>query len=179
MQILGIGDHISGGSALVRDGKVVSVITDERLVREKMVFGFPRESIRLILEMHGVNPLDVDAIAIGTQRQHLYDHYVSFKDGWFGLERGTYKKAIFAVASKLAKYRDQLPLLQSAYYWMRQPSFIRRRTGLRARLREEFGFECPVEFFDHHFCHATSVYYTSALNGDERIGVVDRATVMP
>ena len=42
MQILGIGDHVSCGSALIRDGEVIAAITDERLVREKMVFGIPR-----------------------------------------------------------------------------------------------------------------------------------------
>ena len=48
MKILGIGDHVSCGSALVEDGKVIAAINDERLVREKMVFGVPRESVKLI-----------------------------------------------------------------------------------------------------------------------------------
>ena len=43
MQILGIGEHVSCGSALVQDGKLVAAITDERLIREKMAFGVPRE----------------------------------------------------------------------------------------------------------------------------------------
>lgn len=164
MQILGIGDHISGGSALVRDGKVISAITDERLVREKMVFGFPRESIRLIMDMHGVSPKDIDAVAIGTQRQHFYDHYADFRDGWFGLERGTYKKALFSVGSKLAKYRAKLSALQTAYYLLRQPSFARRRSGLKRLLKEEFSLDCPITFLDHHLCHAASAYYTSGMN---------------
>ena len=161
MQILGIGDHVSCGSALIRDGKVISAINDERLVREKMVFGMPRESIKLIMEMHGVSPRDVDGIAIGSQNQHLYDHYVDFKDGWFGLERGGYKKALFGVASKLSKYRSQFPILQSAYYMIRQPSFSKRRKGLRSILRDELGFDCPIEFIDHHFCHAASFDFFS------------------
>ena len=48
MRVLGIGDHVSCGSALVEDGRLVSAITDERLVREKMVFGVPRESIKTV-----------------------------------------------------------------------------------------------------------------------------------
>ena len=39
MRIIGVGDHVSCGSALIEDGKVIAAITDERLVREKMVFG--------------------------------------------------------------------------------------------------------------------------------------------
>ena len=163
MQILGIGDHISCGSTLVKDGKVVSTISDERLVREKMVFGFPRESIKMIMDLHGVTAKDVDGIAVATERQHFYDHYVDFRDGWFGLDRGAFKKALFALSSKLAKYGESVPALKNGYYLMRQPSFMRRRRGLKRLLNEEFGFDCPITFVDHHYCHAASAYYTSGM----------------
>ncbi|MCH7744810.1 MAG: hypothetical protein IIC84_01910, partial [Chloroflexi bacterium] len=163
MRILGIGDHVSCGSAVVQDGKLISAINDERLVREKMVFGIPRESIKAQMEMHGITAKDIDGIAIATQRQHFYDHYVDFKDGWFGLQRSSYKKTLFDVASKFSKYRRQIPMLESAYYAIRQPSFNKRRNGLTKILREEFGFDCPIKFLDHHYCHATSAYYTSGM----------------
>lgn len=164
MQILGIGDHVSCGSALVRDGKVIAAINDERLVREKMVFGVPRESIRMILELHNVAPHEIDGIAVATKNQHLIDHYVDFKDGWFGLQRGGFKQLLFDVGSKASKYRDRLPILEDVYYLARQPSFAKRRRALRRIFREEFGFTCPVYFLDHHYCHATSAYYTSGYN---------------
>jgi len=161
MQILGVGDHISCGSALVQDGKLVAAINDERLVREKMVFGVPRESIRLIMEMHGILPDEIDAIAVATTKQHLINGYVDFKDGWFGLKRSKFKQALFDVASGVSKYRGQLPFLDNAYYLVRQPAFRKRREGLKKIFHEELGFSCPLYFFDHHFCHATSAYYTA------------------
>jgi carbamoyltransferase len=159
--ILGIGDHVNCGSALVQDGKLVSAINDERLVREKMVFGVPRESIKMILATHHLAPTDIDAIAVATQRQHLVEHYTDFKDGWFGLQRGPYKQSLFQLASHLSKYSAHFPLLKGAYYAVRQPAFLKRRTRLRHILSEEFGFTCPVRFIDHHFCHIASAYYTS------------------
>ena len=51
MLLLGLGDHVDCGSALLDDGKLVAAINDERLVREKMVFGIPRESIRAVLDL--------------------------------------------------------------------------------------------------------------------------------
>lgn len=161
MQILGIGDHISCGSALVQDGKLVAAINDERLVREKMVFGVPRESIKKILEMHRLSPSDIDVIAVATTKQHLIDGYVDFKEGWFGLQRGKFKQTLFEVASQVSQYRYQVPFLDNAYYLMRQPAFSRRRKELTRIFREEFGLSCPVHFLDHHFCHAASAYYTS------------------
>lgn len=172
MQILGIGDHVSCGSALVQDGKVVSAITDERLVRQKMVFGVPRESIQTILKTHGVRPEEIDAIAVGTTRQHLIDQYLDFNDGWFGLQRGKFKQTLFNVASGVSKYREQIPFVDDAYYLARQPAFYKRRRELKKLFREEFGFFCPVYFLDHHFCHATSAYYTSGFK-DATVATID------
>lgn len=161
MRIIGIGDHVSCGSALVEDGKLVAAITDERLVREKMVFGIPRESVKKILDMQGLKPEDIDAIAVATTNQHLIDGYVDFKDGWFGLKRSKFKQALFEVASNVSKLRKKLPFLDKIYYGMRQPAFRKRREELTRIFHEEFGFNCPVHFLDHHFCHITSAYYTS------------------
>lgn len=161
MRILGIGDHVSCGSALIEDGKVVAAITDERLIREKMAFGIPRESIKTILNMQGLKPDDIDAIAVATINQHLIDGYIDFKDGWFGLKRSKFKQVLFVVASKISKLRKKLPFLDKIYYGMRQPAFRKRREELQRIFHQEFGFKCPVHFLDHHFCHITSAYYTS------------------
>jgi predicted NodU family carbamoyl transferase len=56
MNILGLGDHVSCGSALLQDGTFSSVIIDERLIREKMAFGVPRQSIAKVLEESEDNP---------------------------------------------------------------------------------------------------------------------------
>jgi carbamoyltransferase len=161
MQILGIGDHVSCGSALVKDGRLVAAINDERLVREKMVFGVPRESIKMILTMCGISPDEIDAIAVATKNQHFIDAYLDFKNGWFGLQRGRYKQYLFETASRASRYRARLPYMDKVYYALRRPAFARRRKELKRILREEFGFSCPIYFLDHHFCHAASVYYTS------------------
>jgi len=161
MQILGIGDHVSCGSALVKDGRLVAAINDERLVREKMVFGVPRESIKMILTMCGISPDEIDAIAVATKNQHFIDAYLDFKNGWFGLQRGRYKQYLFETASRASRYRARFPYMDKVYYALRRPAFAKRRKELKRILREEFGFSCPIYFFDHHFCHAASVYYTS------------------
>jgi len=161
VRILGIGDHVNCGSALVEDGKVVAAITDERLVREKMVFGVPRESVKTIMKMLGVAPEDIDAVAVATNRQHLIDGYVDFKDGWFGLQRGKYKQYLFDMASTVSKYQSWFPFMNNIYYTLRKPAFEKRRNGLKKIFAEEFGLSCPVYFMEHHLCHAASAYYTS------------------
>lgn len=171
MRVLGIGDHVSCGSALVEDGRLLTAITDERLVREKMVFGFPRRSIKAILEQNRLGPQDVDLVCVATRNQHLIPDYVDFRQGWFGLKRGKFKQALFETASSVSKLRAYVPFMDQVYYGLRQPAFRHRRNGLTALLRDEFGFRCPIHFLDHHYCHIASAYYTSGFENATAISI--------
>lgn len=173
MYVLGLGDHVDCGSALIKDGKVVAAINDERLVREKMVFGIPRKSIRKILEITNTSPDEIGAVAIGTKNQHVYPEYEDFRDGWFGLERSWYKDLLFSVGSRLARFRGKIPLLETVYYLIREPAYAKRRRTLREVLRDEFDIRAPVEFVDHHYCHATAAYYSSDFGRDATILTID------
>jgi predicted NodU family carbamoyl transferase len=46
MRILGISDHVVSGAAVLEDGRVPAAVNEERLIRKKMVLGFPRKSIQ-------------------------------------------------------------------------------------------------------------------------------------
>ncbi len=173
MYVLGLGDHVDCGSALLEDGRVMAAINDERLVREKMVFGVPRRSMRAVLELTGVRPDQIDAVAIGTRNQHLVPDYVDFRQGWFGLKRGRAKQLLFDVASKVARLHDRLPGLEEGYYLIRKPFYAHRRRALVHILRDEFGIVAPVQFVDHHYCHATSAYYSSDFGPEATILTID------
>lgn len=173
MLTLGLGDHIDCGSALVEDGTVVAAVNDERLVREKMVFGVPRRSIEEVLEIAGVTAEQIDAVAVGTQRQHLVPEYTDFRDGWFGVERSWFKDLLFDVGSHAARFRDTIPWLEDVYYLVRKPAYAHRRRSLRRILREEFRIEAPVRFVDHHTCHATAAYYSSGFGPEATVLTID------
>jgi carbamoyltransferase len=55
----------------------------------------------------------------------------------------------------------KVPLLEKVYYFLRKPFFIYRRVKIKRILRDEFVVTCPVVFFEHHLCHAASVFYSS------------------
>jgi carbamoyltransferase len=42
--------------------------------------------------------------------------------------------------------------------------FSDRRRKLPQLLRQQYGIACPIRFYDHHHCHATSAYYTSGFS---------------
>ena len=174
MRILGIADHKNCGTALVVDGELISALNDERLVRQKLVFGMPRESIRAVLKAAQLDPVDIEGIAIATRNQHLIENYEGFVDGRIGLDRGRYKNFLVKVGSRISKARRFLPFLERSYFLIRQPAFYWRRRQLRRILRGEFGFDCPIFFLDHHYCHAASAYYFSGYR-DATVVSIDAA----
>ncbi|MEI9804199.1 MAG: carbamoyltransferase N-terminal domain-containing protein [Pseudolabrys sp.] len=65
MIILGLNVfHADSSACVVRDGKLIAAVEEERLRRIKHWAGFPAESIRYCLKEAGVTLSDVDAIAI-------------------------------------------------------------------------------------------------------------------
>jgi carbamoyltransferase len=163
MIILGIADHVNSGAAVIIDGRAVAAVNEERLVRKKMVFGVPRKSIAMVLELAGIRPAEVDHVAIATINGHLINDYIEFK-GWFQHDRGMIKQLFFATGSKLSRLRPYVPFLENLYYRTRDPVFSHRRAALKTILQGEFDIHCPVQFIDHHFAHACSAYFSSGFD---------------
>ena len=78
MKVLGITDHIISGAAIIEDGKVLAAVNEERLVRKKMVMGFPRKSIEAVLKMTNVRPDEIDNVSVASQWGSFLNNYVDF-----------------------------------------------------------------------------------------------------
>ena len=74
MHILGINAyHGDAAAAIIRDGRLVAAVEEERFNRRKHCAGFPIESIRYCLEAAGVSIEDVDHIGISRDPSaHLH-----------------------------------------------------------------------------------------------------------
>ncbi|MDX1599950.1 MAG: carbamoyltransferase N-terminal domain-containing protein, partial [Anaerolineales bacterium] len=158
--ILGISDSsVCGGAALLRGGRIVAAVNEERLNRQKMSTGFPERSIRRVLEMENLSPEDID---------HVYaaDEYNYFKpestrwQGWLVDETGSGKGILYKLASEVSGLIGSSSLAQDAYYAIRRRLTAGRRKKLPRLLQETFDFRCPVSFVDHHYSHALAAYYT-------------------
>jgi carbamoyltransferase len=161
MRILGINDHITSGAAVIEDGRVLAAVNEERLVRKKMVIGFPWESIGAVLDITGLSPNEIDCIAVASKTGHFLDKYVSVDNGIFTLDEGFVKGLLFSVGAYAGFLRNRIPALEDIYYGVKQPIFAHRRREVPKVLREQYDFDCPVEFVSHHFAHAASAYYAS------------------
>ncbi|NNM83368.1 MAG: carbamoyltransferase [Burkholderiales bacterium] len=65
MIILGVNAyHADASACLVRDGKVVAAVEEERITRRKHTAGFPGNAIKACLEIAGISHSEIDVIAI-------------------------------------------------------------------------------------------------------------------
>lgn len=153
---------MSCGAAIVQDGAIVAAVTEERLTRIKMAFGFPRMAIAEVLRLAGARPEDVDLVTAATVNGYLFNGVREF-DGWLEDDKGTTRNTVFQVAGQLAFLAHSVPGTEALYYKLRSPIFRRRRQTIRSIVQHEFQISAPLEFVDHHLAHATSAYFTSGL----------------
>ncbi len=144
--ILGINsEHAGASAALVIDGQPVAAIAEERINRVKYYAGFPRQAARMVLEMAGISPQDVDCVAIP-------------RDPAANLTR----KAAFLFGNP-----TRLPaLLQAGAGQVKQ-------LDVKSQLAAEFELDPAALNFrqlrvEHHLAHVASAYFTSPF--DEAAG---------
>ena len=138
MTILGLNAYHGDASvALVRDGRLVSAIEEERLNRQKHCAGFPALAARAALEQAGVRAEEVEHVGISRDpRAHLGRKVLS------ALRRpGLLRKAAGRL-SNLGKVRGAAAELAEA---------VGAGDGLRARLHA----------VGHHRSHLASAFYVS------------------
>ena len=81
--VLGVHTGHDAGAAVVRDGRLVACVNEERLNRKKLFWGWPERAVAEALRLAGVEPAAVDRVAVaGTSG--------SAKE--FGAERPTFLK---------------------------------------------------------------------------------------
>lgn len=147
--ILGILDgRFDPNAALFRDGELLSLGEEERFSRNKHAVGeFPLQSVKFCLQEADISFADIDRIAYpwdGTK----YPLYMAqfFLDGWLEYDKDS--RTLEWEKENLEKFRA---------------GQIRDR--LQDGLSEEFSDDLPpIDFFNHHRCHAASAYYYSGFD---------------
>ncbi|HET6341070.1 MAG TPA: carbamoyltransferase C-terminal domain-containing protein [Gemmatimonadota bacterium] len=169
MNILGITGGTLGGAALVRDGRVVAAVHEERLNRLKSSQGFPWQSIREVLDLGGIGPGEVDVVAHAARRAFLIAEPHEF-DGWLA-ERPASGRRVTEAVTMSTQVPDPIQRLmfllgKSDTLWKgaqmaRIVATLPNRSRIRSLLRGRLGITAPLETIDHHHAHAYGAYYTA------------------
>lgn len=146
--ILGIHDGHGATACLLKDGRVVAAVGEERLSRSKNDPGYPRRAINEVLRIGNCSPSDVDAVALGTNFMHNREFF--FNWDW-------YRKG----------YSDQLS--ESEREPNRREYFLRGRLEERRRtIVDHLGIASEdIDIVEHHEGHAAAAYFESPWAYDE------------
>ena len=140
--VLGIHDGHNAGAALIRDGAVLSAISEERINNIKNYSGFPRESVRKVFQIAKVQPVEVDIVAmVGLLRTHA-----PLKETPFHLRL----------------YERLTPLVHShafSHLLVKALHRFRHMDEFHSLLQEMGIADREVFFVEHHLAHAACAYY--------------------
>ena len=152
--VLGIHFWFDAGAAIIKNGRVLAAINEERLRNIKHYTGYPLESIKEVLKISKIHPSEIDAIAIEGITTgpfpKAWQQYPGFSDMFFQW-------------SWINKNSHGISLLNS---YNNNFSKISKIKNLLKQL------EIPLKkiiFVEHHLAHAASAYYLSPWNLDEKV----------
>ena len=137
MYNLGISCYYhNSAAALLKDGRVIAAVEEERFSRKKFDDEFPKMAIEWCLKEAGIKPNQIDSVAFYDKPvlkfERLLDNYI-------------------AVAPRgLHSFLDVIPK------WLHKRLWI--KNDIKKSLK---GFKGDIIFPEHHMSHAAHAFYTS------------------
>ena len=137
MYTLGISCYYhDSAAAVLKDGKVVAAVEEERFSRRKFDDGFPTNAINWCLKEIGISAEDIDSVAFYDKPvvkfERLLDNYIA------------------AAPRGLFSFLDVIP------------KWIHKRLWVKDEIsRHMKGFKGEIIFPEHHMSHAAHTFFTS------------------
>lgn len=150
MKVLGIHDGHTASAALLEDGKVLSVISEERLTRKKEWHGFPRKSITKVLEMNSTSLREIDLVVIaGKAGSTTYENFMGTRKHPYIIGFNAFKALMPQAWMKTNWWVG--PVISMA-------SWARKKQEIYDFFDREGFSRDKIIFADHHTCHAFSTF---------------------
>ncbi|MDT5366512.1 MAG: carbamoyltransferase [Mycobacterium sp.] len=140
MRVLGIHDGHSSSVCLLEDGLVRCIRQEERFTRQKNQGGFPESALLSIIDEYHLRKVGVDLIAFSTKK--------------FRTDFMRSRNEVMAV------YRSMFDGSLDGHGPSATDAGTEMRQGSRRAVLAELGLaHIPVQFVDHHQCHAATAYF--------------------
>src|SRR5262245_8389083 len=154
MYILGIHDGHNAAAVLLKDGRVVAGVQEERPRGVKNAMGMPKAAIHDVLEQTAITPADVDLVALSGLHSGEYidvDQCPNPSEQIVKWHKAKYDQRPFNLKRLI---RTLLP--QSVYGHVKGNGIRERRMDAVASM----GFARErIRLVEHHTAHASSAYY--------------------
>lgn len=173
MVILGINSSHNATACLIKDGKILACISEERLTGIKNYWGMPYLSIKECLKISNLKESDIDFLVLNYLDPKIHAGFSAFKT-----ERGkvTKSKPGESLAQQVAGYLWKIKeyvltkFPNSKYiYDFSLKSFYRYSlidAKLDKKIKKEISYKVNIPHtkilkIDHHTTHGLSAYYSS------------------
>jgi len=174
MIILGLNltTHDSG-AAIMKNGKILAAVAEERLSRVKMDGSAPYLSLQKVLEISNLKELDVDVLVFSDMKFGLIRHFWFF---WQQDQRVWYTKLKYLKSFiKLGKFELFRFLNQTGINGLRKSFKSQKDTKKIISLMRSKGFRGEVMYVPHDLSHAAGAHFTSGVQ-DNFIAIVEGAS---
>ena len=136
MYILGISCYYHDSAAcILKDGKIIAAVEEERFSRIKFDDGFPRLAIDYCMSEAGITTKDIDCIAF-------------------------YDKSILKFERLLDNYIGVAPRGLKSFLNV-IPKWIHKRLWIKDEIKKHLNYSGKIIFPDHHLSHAAYSFFTS------------------
>jgi carbamoyltransferase len=145
--ILGLNsNHADSSACLIKNGKLLFAVEEERINRIKHWAGLPIDSIRETLKSTNINVNEITDISINTNPLSNINHKMLYflKNYLFGKKK-------YEIISRL---RKKINLKKEINYHLK---------------KGKFSDNIKIHYIDHHLSHIASAYYPS--NFDDAVGL--------
>ena len=139
--VLGVFDGHNSGACLLKNGKIISAISEERLTRLKNDSGYPKNSVEKVLGYSGLTSEDIDIIALAGKFSHDKQFYLG---GWDWYKVG---------------HKDQLKNDKEKHFKRLEQRIPERKNQIIKHLNVS---ENKIIVVEHHLAHAACAYYGSS-----------------
>ena len=159
-RIIGIIDSQNDcGVALMDKERIVSAINEERIVRKKLIGGFPTHSLKKILSYNKLKEKDIEVILVsGLCTPPVFARqFRSLQKTEYDVRKKKYNK-FTKVLSDFAQGKLKIQTSKpKSWFGMLEKPFLKAviRKDLPQKLKGK-----EIKFYDHHLCHATGAYFT-------------------
>lgn len=160
MYILGINPSHNATAAIMKDGKVVACVSEERFNRKKNYWGFPTKSLQFCLEQLNISASDVNLVVISSTIFPASPELGYSKSNLAQLPYNFMKISQRLWREYIEWYLPFLKIFeQTSYKFLVKVMEPILQRQIR-RILNELGFENKkIIFADHHTCHAYTAFY--------------------
>jgi carbamoyltransferase len=143
MKILGISNNLGASASLIINGKLIFVIHEERLNRNKDFRGLPEKSIKYIFSKYGLSFKSIDLVTYGVAN--------NIRDSSIDESINNLKK----------KYKDKKIKEIIDHRYKSERKWIKKHINEIKNFAKKNNFLKKLKFQDHHLSHAAGALFTS------------------